>query len=89
MKRSKDRSLFKIALFVCAVLYFKSLILFLLLFLLLFLEDNRKAILFVILSILLVLINRYRLDFMPLGMVEEKREKYVIADKIFYKAKVL
>ena len=88
MKRSKDRSLFKIALFVCAVLYFKSLILFLLLFLLLFLEDNRKAILFVILSILLVLINRYRMDFMPLGMVEEKREKYVIADKIFYKTKV-
>ena len=88
MKRSKDRSLFKIALFVCAVLYFKSLILFLLLFLLLFLEDNRKAILFVILSILLVFINRYRLDFMPLGMVEEKREKYVIADKIFYKTKV-
>ena len=88
MKRSKDRSLFKIALFVCAVLYFKSLILFLLLFLLLFLEDNRKAILFVILSILLVLINRYRMDVMPLGMVEEKREKYVIADKIFYKTKV-
>ncbi len=89
MKRLRDISLFRLILFGFAVFYFRSVVLFAIFSLFLFLYDRDALTIFIILCALIYLLDRYRIDFMPIGIVETKKETYLVIDKLFYKAKLL
>ena len=89
MKRLRDISLFRLFLFGFAVFYFRSFVLFVILTVFLFLYDRDASPLFVLLCTTIYFLNRYRIDFMPIGIVEARKETYLVVDKLFYKTKLL
>ncbi len=86
MKRSKNLSLFKIAVFLCLALYFQKTVITAILFLILFADRKSDAFSYLLVFVLLFSLNEYRYDLMPVGIVEEKKSSYVIIDKLFYKS---
>lgn len=88
MKRLKNISLFRILLFGCIVFYFNSITLFFIFLLILFFDDRYAALFFILICALVFILNRYRIDFIPIGIVEAKKETYAVADKLFYKIKI-
>ena len=88
MKRSRDISLFRILLFSFAVFYQRSFLLFAIFALFLLLYDRRAAISFILLCSIIFFLDRYRFDFIPIGIVETKKETYVIVDKLLYKIRL-
>ena len=88
MKRLKNISLFRILLFGCIVFYFNSITLFFIFLLILFFDDRYAALFFILICALIFILNRYRIDFIPIGIVEAKKETYAVADKLFYKIKI-
>lgn len=86
MKRSKDISLFKIALFLCIALYFGDHLIAAVFFVLLLIDNRKDAFLFLVLYVLLFFLNSLRYDLIPIGIAEERRNGYVIVDKFFYKS---
>lgn len=85
MKRSKDISPFKIALFLCIALYFRDHRIALILLILLGTDNRKDAFLFLVLYVFLYVLNANRIDMIPIGIVEEVRNSYAIVDKLFYK----
>ncbi len=88
MKRSKNLSLFKIAVFLCLAFYLNKLPITAILFLILLLDLKKDAVFFLIIFVSLLTLNEHRFDLMPVGIVEEKKASYVIVDKLFYKSVV-
>ena len=86
MKRSKDISLFKIALFLCIALYFGDHLIAAVFFVLLLIDNRKDAFLFLVLYVFLFFLNSLRYDLIPIGIAEERRNGYVIVDKLFYKS---
>ena len=88
MKKLRDISLFRILLFSFAVFYFRSLPLFVIFGLFILFDDWKAAVLYALICSAVFLLNSYRIDLFPLGIVETKRNAYVIIDKLFYKVKL-
>ena len=68
--------------------YFNIYLFIFSLFYLLF-TDYKELILFVLLSGSVYLIERYRFDFIPIGIVDYANGKYYVVDKFLYKVKIL
>ena len=49
------------------------------------LTSNKDIFIFIILMVLIIFSNILNIDLIPLGIVEEKTDNYVIIDKLFYK----
>ena len=85
MKYLKNLSLFKIAIFLILNIYFQNILMFLLSLLFILLTSKKDIFIFIILMVLIIFSNILNIDLIPLGIVEEKTDNYVIIDKLFYK----
>ena len=88
MKRSKNLSLFKAAVFLCLAFYLNKLPITAILFLILLWDQKKDAVFFLVIFVSLLALNEHRFDLIPVGIVEEKKASYVIVDKLFYKSVV-
>ena len=85
MKYLKNLSLFKIAIFLILNIYFQNILMFVLSLLFILLTSKKDIFIFIILMVLIIFSNILNIDLIPLGIVEEKTDNYVIIDKLFYK----
>ena len=84
----KTISVFRIMIMVVLNCHFFNIYLFVLSCLYLLFIDRRELIIFAFLSLLIYLIDTYRFDFMPFGIVDYQNGKSYIVDKLFYKVRV-
>ena len=87
--KSKNISLFKIAVLSLFSIYFNHPFIYLFCFVLLFIDNKIDSLIYICIVCSIILSNNYRIDFIPVGIVEEVKEKYFIVNKLLYKVKVL
>lgn len=85
MKYLKNISLFKLSLLLLVNLFFADELILFITFLYLFITDKKEIIIFICLLSFCTIFNNYRYDFIPIGIVEEKYNNYVLVDKLLYK----
>lgn len=88
MKKSKNLSLFRPAIFFLTYCLFPNpyLLIFTLLFLLL--VDYKECLIFITLVVISYLLNKYNFDFIPIGYIDKVNSKYIIVNKYLYKTKI-
>ena len=87
-QKSKNLSLFKIAVGLSIACFFKNPYICICLFLYLLLTEKLRSFLFVVLILSCIVIRYFRCDFVSYGIVENQKNGAYIVDKIFYKTKL-
>lgn len=88
MKKLKIESLFKVLFFVIINIFFNNIIVFIISILIIFNRKSYDYIVFLVIFLLIILNNNIKKDYIKIGFVDSKTDKYVIVNKIIYKCKV-
>ena len=84
---SKNISLFKVAVLLSISLYFRNLYLTVMIAVYLIINNRKEFIIYLFLVVAIYIIERYRCDIIPIGIVDYKKYNYYIVDKFFYKVR--
>ncbi|MGN1405596.1 MAG: ComEC/Rec2 family competence protein [Erysipelotrichaceae bacterium] len=85
MKNLKNLSLFKTAVLLILNIYFQNILILILSVLFLFIINKKDSLFFIFILIIIIFTNIINIDFIPVGIVEETKNSYVVVDKLFYK----
>lgn len=88
MKVLENASVFKLAFFITISIYFNNWYIYSLIFLFLFIQNRKESLFYIVLLIIALLLKIYKFDFIPIGVIIEKKNKYYIVNKLFYKVKL-
>ena len=85
----KNISVFRLMFLLVLNCHYLNIYLFIFSCIYLLFTDYKEMILFILLSGSVYLIERYRIDFIPFGIVDHISGKYYVVDKVLYKVKVI
>lgn len=88
MKNSKNISLYKITLLIIISILIKNIYVCTLILIYLFFNNKYEALLYLIIIIFIYFITNNYPDFIPCGIIIQKKNKYYIVDKLLYKTKL-
>ena len=86
--KSKSLSVFKLVILLLIAVYLHNIFIYTGIIFYLFCDNNKKAIVFIVMMTISILINNIHYDYMRIGIVDYKKNNYYVVDKLFYKVQI-